>query len=339
MGTTKEGIPLLTKDAATAAADGREKFLKLDQKAKLQLVGFISEDCLGIVKEKETTKLMWQALEGHFLKKSVASQTIIRMKLARLRMKEGTGMRSHFQNFDDLVRQLKSVGAKLEEGNLIAQLFLSLPESYDPLVTALEHLDKKQITLDLCKQRLLAEEAKRINRIEESPDVRTAAFVGQKKKFNGKCRRCGKKGHMAKDCRVKLPEGEANVVVKERPVSFMVNRAKAGAGSTKVVFYVDSGCSDHLVNNLACLKAVQKLKQPFVVDAAKDGVSLTGSYEGVLEGVTMAGVPVKMRNVVFLPELRGNLLSVKKLSKAGVDVLFTGNRGQEKAVMKLNGAC
>lgn len=49
----------------------------------------------------------------------------------------------------------------MEEGNLIAQLFLTLSESYDPLVTALENLDEKQITLDLCKQRLLAEEAKR----------------------------------------------------------------------------------------------------------------------------------------------------------------------------------
>lgn len=48
----------------------RLKFLKLDRKAKTQLVGFISEDCLGIVKSKEKAKLMWR--EGHFLKKSVA---------------------------------------------------------------------------------------------------------------------------------------------------------------------------------------------------------------------------------------------------------------------------
>ena len=212
-----------------------------------------------------------------------------------------------------------------------------MPESYDPLVTALENLDEKDISLDLCKQRLLAEEAKRINRMEESMEDTIAAFVGQKK-FNGKCRRCGMKGHMAKDCRVKLPGGEANAVVNGRPVSFAVNHAKPEAVSTNVVFFVDSGCSDHLVNNLACLKAVRKLKQPFVVDVAKDDVSLTGFYEGMVEGVTMAGVPVEMKNVVFLPELRGNLLSVKKLSEAGVDVLFTGCRGQEKAVLKFNDA-
>lgn len=31
-----------------------------------------------------------------------------------------------------------------------------------------------------------------------------------------------------------------------------------------------------------------------------------------------------MKNVIVLPELRENLLSIKKLSQAGIDVLFSG---------------
>lgn len=60
--------------------------------------------------------------------------------------------------FDDLVRQLKTAGANLEDGDLVSQLFLSLPDSYDPLVTALENLREEDLNLDLVKQRLLAEE-------------------------------------------------------------------------------------------------------------------------------------------------------------------------------------
>ncbi|XP_062556877.1 uncharacterized protein LOC134221706 [Armigeres subalbatus] len=88
---------------------------------------------------------------------------------------------------------------------------------------------------------------------------------------------------------------------------------------------IDSGCSDH---------EVRKLKQPFVVDVANDGVSLIGEYRRRREGTTKEGVRFEMKNVVFLPDLRGNLLSVKKLSKAGIDVLFTRQSGTEKAVMK-----
>nr|XP_029717511.1 uncharacterized protein LOC115260614 [Aedes albopictus] len=80
-----------------------------------------------------------------------------------------------------------------------------------------------------------------------------------------------------------------------------------------------------------------QLKEPFVVDVAKDGVTLVGEYEGVVRGITKQGVRFEMQHVVCLPELRSNLLSVKKLSKAGIDVLFTRQNGTEKAVMKHDG--
>ena len=95
------------------------------------------------------------------------------------------------------------------------------------------------------------------------------------------------------------------------------------------------------MNNLHCLKVVRNLKEPFVADVAKKDFLLAvylRIYEEMVEGVTMARVPVEMKNVVFLPELRTNLLSVEKLSEARVDVLFTGSRGQEKAVLKFNDA-
>lgn len=49
-------------------------------------------------------------------------------------------MRNHSEAFDDLVRQLKSAGAKLEESDLVSLLLLTLPDIFDSLVTALENL-------------------------------------------------------------------------------------------------------------------------------------------------------------------------------------------------------
>lgn len=173
-----------------AADPERKKFLQMDRKAKSTLVSFISDECLEIVREKQTAKAMWKALEDTFAKKSVASQTVLRKQLARLRMREGSSMRSHFQMFDELVRQLKTAGAKLEETDLVAQLFLTLPDSFDPLVTALENMNEDELTLEKVKQRLLAEEMKRSDRREDPVDDKGAAFVGGRtkkpKKFTGK---------------------------------------------------------------------------------------------------------------------------------------------------------
>lgn len=85
------------------------------------------------------------------------------------------------------------------------------------------------------------------------------------------------------------------------------------------------------------MQYARKLEDPFIVDVAKDGVSLEGKIEGQITGVTKQGTQFEMKSVVYLPELRGNLLSVKRLSKAGIDVLFT-NDGREKAVLMIKGS-
>ena len=73
-------------------------------------------------------------------------------------------MRNHLAEFDDLVRQLKTAGAKMETSNLVSQLFITSPSSYDPLVTALENMDDKDLSLEIVKHRLLGEESKRTDR-------------------------------------------------------------------------------------------------------------------------------------------------------------------------------
>lgn len=136
---------VLKAEAPAADHATRPKWDQLDRKAKSLLVGFLSDECLEVVREKDTAWSMWKALEETFAKRSVTSQTLLRKQLARLRMTEGSSMRNHFVAFDDLVRQLKSAGAKLEESDLVSQLFLTLPDSFDPLVTALENLDEANL--------------------------------------------------------------------------------------------------------------------------------------------------------------------------------------------------
>lgn len=138
-----EGSEALEQDVPAANPE-RKKFLPRHRKAKSTLVSFISDEWLEVAQKKQTVKAMWKALEDIFAKKSVASQTLLRKQLVRRRMREGSSMRSQFQTFDELVRQLKTEGAKLEKNDLVAQLFLTLPDSFDPLVTALENMNEDE---------------------------------------------------------------------------------------------------------------------------------------------------------------------------------------------------
>ena len=96
-----------------------------------------------------------------YAKKSVINQTIMRKQLGRLRTHEGNSMRAHLHVFEDLVRQLRRAGANLIEADFVSQLFLSLPDSYDPLITTVENLPEKDLSVEFVKQHLLAEECKK----------------------------------------------------------------------------------------------------------------------------------------------------------------------------------
>lgn len=141
----------ITEDPPSEEKLGKEMFDLADRKAKCLLVSFLADQCLEIVRDAKTAKQMWTNLNNVFAKKSVVNQTILRKQLARLRMEEGSSIREHLQSFDDLVRQLRTAGANLVEADIISQLFLSLPDSYDPLITALENISEKDLSVDFVK--------------------------------------------------------------------------------------------------------------------------------------------------------------------------------------------
>lgn len=101
----------------------------------------------------------------------------------------------HFRRFDELIRKLKNAGATVTELDVVSQLFISLPSSYDAVTTAMENLSDDQLKLDVVKARLLAEEQKRNGRGHSSSvESLNTAFVGRSRQFAGRCYGCGDAG-------------------------------------------------------------------------------------------------------------------------------------------------
>lgn len=197
-------------------------------------------------------------------------------------------------------------GSKLGKSDVCSALSLTLPASLDPLMTALKNFLEDELTYELMKTRLLSEGSKRMERMHSFEEK-------LKKKFTGKCHVCGKKGHMKRDWR--MNKGDVNAASGSKTVVFMAESGSAQQESyRKLQLPLDSGASEHLVNS----------KKQF----PKHGESLVAKKSGVIKGLSNRGVIVEARDVLFVLSLRKNLMSVEKLTIAGVEVLCSMERLQ-----------
>lgn len=103
---------------------------------------------------------MFDTLCNIFERKSIASQLLLRKQLLIMKYSEGENITDYFLRFDIMIRELKS---KMEELDIVVHLLLTLPKSYDNLVTALETIDQEKLTLEFVKICLMDEHNKQSN--------------------------------------------------------------------------------------------------------------------------------------------------------------------------------
>jgi hypothetical protein len=138
-------------------------------------------------------------------------------------MKEDETVGKYFLRVEELVNAMKALGEKIEEPSLVQKILRSLPDRFNPKVSAIEELnDLKALAFDqllgtltayemrIVKDKPTSREASfKADKNEDSePDEIEAKFVRRLKKGSGKykgklpfkCFNCGKIGHFANKC-------------------------------------------------------------------------------------------------------------------------------------------
>lgn len=134
-----------------------------------------------------------------------------------MRMNEDGSMSDHLVEASELVHRLTRMGEPLKEHLVVAIMLSSLPESYGPLVTALEGRPEEDLTLDYVKGKLLDEWKRKceVRKQEEEKALKSTIQCEDRVNRVWTCYYCGQVGHLKRNCAAWLEEIRRNKMTKK----------------------------------------------------------------------------------------------------------------------------
>lgn len=328
--------------------------IKLNEKKCMSvIVQSIHDNQLEYIRDQRTAKGMWDSLCKIFERKSVATQVLVRKQLLSMKYHESEDMTEFLLLFDKRIRELKSMDTLMRELDVIVHLLLTMPSEYETLVTALETLDPDKLTIEFVKTRLLDEHNKRRNFNPIKSNDSGAMMAGKMSK-NIICNYCKKPGHMKFQCfflKKKLNiENEENAhraenCEEEAMSAFLIERVSETKSKDKIKFILDSGASQHMVNDKCYFQKLENIHE-INISVAKKNEKVSANQQGDITIKTLYKGDTsskKIENVLFVPTLTCNLLSVRNLTIKGYRIEFNGDyayvslRGKMKFIGQLKG--
>lgn len=354
MALTKEGLwGIVSGNEAAPAATAEPKVIEAynsrKDKALATVVLAVHPSLLYLFGDPTDPVVVWKKLEDQFQKKSWANRLHLRRKLHSMKLKENESVQDHVKVMLEIFNELSVVGDAITDDDKVVYLLASLPESFDTLVTALEsNVDVPQ--MDTVIERLIHEERKLKDRQGSSEPRNSGALAARhKNKPRGpQCYGCKKFGHIQRNCPERAHDSDQLKKVKKGRKNESAHKARVKSdesdsdevglvtrqllsvtdSSETDQWIIDSGATCHMCNDRKSFVKIATLKKRQDV-ALGDGHILSATKAGdVTVKLLLSSGKTKrcrLQNVLYVPDLSYNLLSVSKVSETGKRVKFYSN--------------
>ncbi|GER47805.1 gag-pol polyprotein [Striga asiatica] len=329
---TAEGYKFAITDACPAvpAADAPEqekeeyaRWKKADEMAKCYILASMSN-----------------VLQHQHQSKDTAADILLNLRdlaLMSTRMAEGTPVREHALRVMAQLNELEVMGGYIDGETQVDIMLQSLPKSFDQfrlnynmhkmhmaLPELLAELQSAEALFTQAPQVLVAEQAgpsrphkgrkrkKSAGKVkaQDAPVYPRPTPQAVAKKPKGRCHKCNKSGHWKVDCPL-LKKGNSLVNVVETCLAVVSTRT----------WCVDTGATDHVCNSLQGFQETKRLREGeitvYMGNATKVAAVAVGDVTLSFDSSSLV-----LRNCLYVPSFRKNLVSVSKLVMDGFSVSF-----------------
>ena len=290
---------------------------------------------------KETSaKILWEALENKYMKKSNENRLYLLKRLYRLQLKSGMNISDHIDEFNRLLADLLNLDETFKDEQKAMLLIGSLPDELDHLCITLIHGKEKLSFEEVCATLLNYEIRKKDQK--ENRDESTEALVvrgrsqsrrresrgrsrSKKRPDKDECAFCHEKGHWKKDCPKlqKKDKGKGKAtsdayVVEHINDDFALVGQPSTSGSNEWI--LDTGCTYHMCPHKEWF---------FNFEALEGGVVFMGN-DNSCKTLGIGSIQLKnddgstrvLTEVRYVPELKKNLISLGVLESKGYGVII-----------------
>jgi len=317
-------------------------FIEKDTTAIALLVQCVADSHLEYVKDATTAKAIWERLCSTFEPRGTSNKLFLLRKMLTLKFMEGEESIEQFLvRFDELLRKTKVSGCKIEEEMVACLLLLTLPDSYNVVVTAIETLSDDKISVDFVRRRLLDETAKRESckvELTTSKNLCIDAAAFESSSSTIKCFYCKRSGHKKFQCRkYKADQNrnhrkgkfnnrqQANWADNTRGsdnedgdhIAFLTSEQTPIQQSWKkrkrtISWFLDSGATDHLINDKSLLSRSRPLSNNIFIGVAKSNQNMCATHTGEIDCSFISSsniCKITIKDVLFVPKLRRNCMT------------------------------
>ncbi|XP_019265852.1 PREDICTED: uncharacterized protein LOC109243382 [Nicotiana attenuata] len=292
-------LPLPNSPTVAQIKSHKEKKTR-KSKAKATLFAGVYATIFTRVMALKSAKEIWDYLKGEY----TGDERIRGMKVLNLirefelqKMKESETVKEYSDRLVGIVNKVRLLGTEFKDSRIVEKILVTVPEKYEVSITTLENTkDLSKITLAELLNTLQAQEQMRLMRQDGSP---------------------GSQPQNSKQGKYQKHEADAQVANEEEEDHLFV----ATILSTKKsdFWLIDSGCTNHMTYDRNLFKEFTSIGNKNVRIGNGDYILAKG--KGIVAIPTNSGIK-KISDVLYVPDIDQNLLSVGQLMEKGFKVSF-----------------